>query len=268
MSGACQPTTYHLPSCARNPPPFPHQTPPAASRAAPSLRRCKSNSVAPLREARAMFASTASLHISGFLAGEKPSRNHASTQPAGDCGNAFSTSSIARVSRTRSPKKFQRFQPGTRRCQRASSTSACAANWRDSANAARNSLSFRGNFSMLKKSRLAPGGATFSNNCNVQKEIQPGAEAGLADAEALARRERCKATSANRLPCRNTWRVSSRPGVSGEVHVAKAIGIGLSVFPVEHKTSLISIPAGYTRRNRLHQAISAYFLRPMMLGKL
>ncbi len=157
-----------------------------------------------------MFASTASLHISGFFAGEKPSRNQASTLPAGNCGNASATSLITSVRRTRPPAKLQRFQPGTRRCQRANSVSACACNSGHSANAARNSSSLNGNFSTLKKSRLAPSGATCSNNCQAQRKFSP-VPKPVSPMQKLSPADNAAKRSAKRLPCRNTWRVSSRP---------------------------------------------------------
>ena len=74
----------------------------------------------------ARLPNTGCVHISGLRAGEKPSRNHASMLPQ-ISGSTSATSPTTSVSLIRPPPKHHRFQPGTRRRQRATRSSAYCA---------------------------------------------------------------------------------------------------------------------------------------------
>ncbi len=157
-----------------------------------------------------MFASTVSLHISGFLAGEKPSRNHASTHASGNCGNASSTSSITSVSRTRPPRKAPAVPARHAAMPARQQRFRLALQFRPQRQCGAQFVIVQGNFSTLKKSRLAPAGATCSNNCHAQRKFSP-VPKPVSPMQKLSPADSAAKRSANWLPCRNTWRVSSRP---------------------------------------------------------
>src|SRR5688500_8194348 len=127
---------------------------------------------------------------------------------------ASATSPITSVRRTRPPAKLHRFQPGTRRRQRAMRSSAYFRNSGQSASASLNSPSSSGYFSTLKKSRLHRGEdedeATSSNSCQAHKKLSPvpNPVSPMANPSPL---DNDAKRSASRLPCRKTCRFSASP---------------------------------------------------------
>ncbi len=79
-----------------------------------------------------------------------------------------------------------------------------------------------------------PGGRVLLERLPRGEEIQAGAEARLADAEARPRRQRAESLGEPIAAQEHVPRLL-QAGVRGEVHVAVPIGVRLSVFPAEHR---------------------------------
>ena len=164
---------------------------------------------APGREALTTLSNTSGVHISGFSAGENPSRNHASMPPRTSV-SASITSPMTNVRRTLPPSKHHRFHPGTRRCHLVQSSSAYGRRAGQSAKASASSLSLSGYFSVLKKSRLLLDGEVSLNSRHAHKKFNPVPKPTSPMAK-LSPHRNAEKRSGRLLPRKKTWHFSSRP---------------------------------------------------------
>ncbi|CRM73650.1 hypothetical protein [Pseudomonas sp. 58 R 3] len=121
---------------------------------------------------RASSANNSAVHMSGFLAGAKPSRNHASIC-ASSCGNCSRASPINSVRVTRPLSSTRRWKPGWMAMYCASSCSAKGCSSGQRARARCRSAWLSGYFSTLTKCRRAPGTACCSNSCQAHRKFSP-----------------------------------------------------------------------------------------------
>jgi len=121
---------------------------------------------------RANWPNSSGVHMSGFFAGAKPSRNHTSML-ASSCGSCSSTSPISKVRVTRPSSKLNCWKPGCTATYwaRKGSVKAAISGHKRAARAMSSRPS--GYFSTLMKCRRASAWACSVNSCQAQKKFIP-----------------------------------------------------------------------------------------------
>ncbi|MNH21578.1 hypothetical protein D3C79_813930 [compost metagenome] len=129
-------------------------------------------SAVPAWDNLASCVNSSGVHMSGFLAGAKPSRNHTSMR-ASSCGSCSSTSPISRVRVIRPWSKVNCWKPWCTATywRKKGSVNAASSGHRRIARAM--SAWPRGYFSTLTKCRRASAWAVSANSCQAQKKFMP-----------------------------------------------------------------------------------------------